>query len=153
MRCYCGSNENFSSCCQPLLRGKRIAETAEQLMRSRYCAYIEADGTYLRSTWVNDQCPQDLALENKINWVGLEVVACDRGQQNDDTGQVEFKAWFIENEKLFCLHEVSEFEKQKGQWLYHSGKMIEEPAEAISRNQACPCGSGKKFKRCCLSSK
>jgi hypothetical protein len=26
------------------------------------------------------------------------------------------------------------------------------PGSKIGRNEACPCGSGKKFKRCCLSS-
>jgi len=119
-------------------------------MRSRYTAFVLKNENYLKQTWVDSECPRNLELDQEVNWVRLDVVDTNDGSQNDTKAQVEFKAWFIENEKLFCLHEISDFEKQNGQWLYHSGKILEEPAEAISRNQMCPCGSGKKFKRCCI---
>jgi len=119
-------------------------------MRSRYVAFVLKNENYLKQTWVDSECPQNLELDQSVNWVRLQIVNTKDGSKDDSTGKVEFKAWFIEDEKLFCLHEISEFVKPNNQWLYHSGKIIEEPAAAISRNQACPCGSGKKFKRCCL---
>ena len=119
-------------------------------MRSRYVAFVLKNENYLKQTWVESECPQNLGLDQSVKWLRLQIIDSKDSFQNDSKSQVEFKAWFIENEKLFCLHEISDFEKQNGQWLYHSGKILEEPAEAISRNQTCPCGSGKKFKRCCL---
>ena len=29
-------------------------------------------------------------------------------------------------------------------------ELIDTPTEKIGRNEPCPCGSGKKYKRCCL---
>ncbi|MGN6136860.1 MAG: SEC-C metal-binding domain-containing protein [Aureliella sp.] len=28
--------------------------------------------------------------------------------------------------------------------------MANEPAQHVGRNAPCPCGSGKKYKKCCL---
>ena len=37
--CPCGSNVAYNECCLPLIKGDRLALTAEELMRSRYSAY------------------------------------------------------------------------------------------------------------------
>ena len=119
-------------------------------MRSRYSAFVRKNGAYLRQTWVSAQCPEELGLEGDTRWLRLEIIDTAKGMADDDTGVVEFKAWFIEQEKLCCLHEISDFVRVDGRWCYHSGKLINEPVLSLSRNQPCPCGSGKKFKRCCL---
>ena len=31
------------------------------------------------------------------------------------------------------------------------GTTVRHPVKAVGRNEPCPCGSGKKFKKCCMS--
>src|SRR5699024_1686462 len=38
--CPCGTDRPLSECCGPLLTTERLAETAEELMRSRYTAHV-----------------------------------------------------------------------------------------------------------------
>ena len=118
-------------------------------MRSRYSAYVLADEGYLRASWVKEQCPQDLNLEEQVKWIKLEVLTGGASQQSDQIAQVEFKAWFIQHDNLLCIHEKSDFQQENDRWLYHSGCLYEEPAVSLTMNQSCPCGSGKKYKRCC----
>ncbi|MEB4613424.1 YchJ family metal-binding protein, partial [Leucobacter sp. M11] len=46
-RCPCGSGSPFAGCCAPLLSGERQAQSAEQLMRSRFTAFAVGDAEYL----------------------------------------------------------------------------------------------------------
>jgi uncharacterized protein YecA (UPF0149 family) len=43
----------------------------------------------------------------------------------------------------------SETKVKRGQRIVHGDKEL---AEKLGRNDLCPCGSGKVFKRCCLPS-
>jgi len=43
----------------------------------------------------------------------------------------------------------SERQVKRGIRIVHSDKLLE---EKLGRNDLCPCGSGKRFKRCCLAS-
>ena len=128
---------------------KEVAVTAEQLMRSRYSAFVLLNDEYLRQTWALDQCPQHLSLDPASKWIKLEVISSDSGQKDDQQGKVEFKAWFIHQDQLVSLHEISDFVRENGLWVYSGGRLFDEPALALSMNQSCPCGSGKKYKRCC----
>ena len=49
--CPCGSTDGYHVCCGPLHNGERHAETAEELMRSRYAAYALGNADYLFRTW------------------------------------------------------------------------------------------------------
>lgn len=149
MNCYCCSGKKFESCCQPYLESKEVLDTAEQLMRSRYCAFVLLNESYLRLTWAAAKCPQELGLDAATKWVKLQIISTEGGQRGDQTGKVEFKAWFIHRDELVCLHEISGFEREGGCWVYHSGQLFDEPAEALTMKQNCPCGSGKKYKHCC----
>ncbi len=91
-------------------------------------------------------------------WCGLEIVRTEKGQEEDDQGLVEFKARALSEQTMVELHEVSRFVKEDGQWLYVAGDIREEGTEKkagatkkVGRNSPCPCGSGKKFKKCCGS--
>lgn len=37
--CPCGSSRSYADCCEPFVTGAAKAQTAEQLMRSRYTAF------------------------------------------------------------------------------------------------------------------
>lgn len=43
----------------------------------------------------------------------------------------------------------SETRVKRGVRIVHGDKMLE---EKLGRNDLCPCGSGKRFKKCCLKS-
>jgi uncharacterized protein YecA (UPF0149 family) len=43
----------------------------------------------------------------------------------------------------------SETHVKRGIRIVHGDKLLE---EKLGRNDPCPCGSGKRFKRCCLHS-
>jgi hypothetical protein len=43
----------------------------------------------------------------------------------------------------------SETKVKRGKRIVHGEKLLE---EKLGRNDLCPCGSGKLFKRCCLNS-
>ena len=149
MKCYCCSGKEYEDCCQPYIDLKKVAHTAEQLMRSRYSAFVLLNEDYLERTWATAQCPADLDLDAKTKWIKLEILSTENGQKEDHKGKVEFKAWFIHENRLTTLHEVSDFVREKACWVYLGGRLFDEPVVSLSMNQLCPCGSGKKYKRCC----
>jgi SEC-C motif-containing protein len=149
MHCPCGSGLNYSDCCA-LFHNGQVAATPEQLMRSRYSAYVLGNlGEYLFQTWHPDT-RGDLTIaslqNNNTDWKKLDVLS---HQQNNNRGEVEFKAWYLEQGQLNCLHERSRFEHIGGQWLYLEGDIFASNAASVGRNDPCPCGSGRKFKKCC----
>ena len=50
-------------------------------------------------------------------------------------------------------HERSRFRREDGRWYYVSGENVRPSptrrAATAGRNDPCPCGSGRKFKKCC----
>ena len=42
---------------------------------------------------------------------------------------------------------ASETQVKRGVRIVRGGKLLE---EKLGRNDLCPCGSGKRFKKCCL---
>ena len=119
-------------------------------MRSRYSAFVVGDSDYLRQTWHETTRPEQLQVEQGVHWLGLQILACQAGGPEDVEGWVEFMAQFKVHGRLQCLHERSRFRRKEGRWYYLDGQIHQQPkAEKVGRNTSCPCGSGKKFKRCC----
>ena len=115
-------------------------------MRSRYCAYVLKNTEYLLASWHPNTRPAhlDLDKETSPNWQSLSVFITEKGQTEDDQGIVAFVATYLEGKKLEYLCEKSRFEKLDNRWYYLDGELL-----TLSKNGPCPCGSGKKFKRCC----
>ena len=113
--------------------------TPKELMISRYQAFADMNWQYLVDTSLH-QTLQDLENPYPIEWLKLDVLS-------DYDNIVEFKAYFREDEKLKVLHEKSNFTLVDGVWKYNDGELIN---SKIERNESCPCGSGKKFKKCCF---
>lgn len=124
-------------------------------MRSRYTAYAERNISYLLRTWHPSTRPSVLDPATIPNWCGLQIVRTERGREDDGEGIVEFVATALMRNTLCTLHEISRFVRETGEWLYVTGDLLEDgkPAEIrpnkTGRNDPCPCGSGKKFKKCC----
>ncbi|MFC1523216.1 YchJ family protein [Thermodesulfobacteriota bacterium] len=153
--CHCNSEKEFDHCCGPYLAGQTVAPTAEALMRSRYSAYVLEDQDYLQRTCHPDNQTDAESFEDdtEVQWQGLEIVYTEAGQENDHQGIVEFKACYRVKGADYCQHEKSYFTRENEQWFYTRGEFVKpEPVrtEKIGRNSPCPCGSGKKFKKCCL---
>ena len=151
--CPCGSGQPFTTCCGPFLLGHSKAPTAEALMRSRYTAYVKRDNAYLLASWHESTRPSSIDNDSLPAWHGLKVVHTEEGGENDRTGMVEFKARYSHSSYQGELHEVSSFVKEEDQWYYVDGELQHEPVvnpdRKVGRNSPCPCGSGKKFKKCC----
>jgi SEC-C motif-containing protein len=143
--CPCGSNTTYLHCCEPLHKGL-AAINAETLMRSRFSAFALQLNDYLLSSWHPLTRPEQIELEAATQWVRLEIISA-----NNDThqGSVHFKAYYKEKSEWHLLEETSKFLFENGHWFYHSGNYQPQILKP-NRNDECPCGSGKKFKKCCL---
>ncbi len=119
-KCPCGTQKTYDQCCKPLHQGLKIASTAEELMRSRYTAYVKKLKDYLLATWHSSQrdSVQDLSFENGLRWLGLKIVSTKDGLENDTEGQVEFIASYSFHGKGAQIPEHSKFVKEDGRWYY-----------------------------------
>jgi SEC-C motif domain protein len=159
MDCPCDSGNTYEKCCEPFIRGERNPETAEQLMRSRYSAYALQEIPYIHDT-IHPDSREDWDEEGALKWSkssvwnGLEIIQTEAGGPADDQGTVEFIAGFSMENKRLQHHELAVFEKVAGRWYFKDGEMVKpkqvkRESPKIGRNDPCPCGSGKKFKKCC----
>jgi SEC-C motif-containing protein len=122
--CPCGNPAGYTACCGSLHDGG-IAATAEQLMRSRYSAYVLKREDYLLASWHPDTRPATLRLaaqQPPPNWLGLQV---RRTQQVDDEhATVEFVARYrLGGGRAQRQHETSRFVCKDGHWYYLDGEL------------------------------
>ncbi len=115
--CPCGGAA-LAECCGPLLAGEKIAETAEQLMRSRYCAYALGNEAYLKSSWHASTRPDESLVDASIKWIGLEIRSA---AQEDAQATVSFVARCRVNGRGQRLEENSRFIREDGRWYYVDG--------------------------------
>ncbi|PVZ84778.1 hypothetical protein C9426_21730 [Serratia sp. S1B] len=147
--CPCCSGLPYHTCCQPFITGEQFAPSPQSLMRSRYSAYMLQDVDYLITTWHPD-CQAELWRSGIVSsfanteWLGLTIVEETTGS-NADEGFVEFIARFTESgNSPKMMHERSRFLRLEQRWYYIDGTQPQ-----LGRNSICPCGSGKKYKKCC----
>lgn len=127
-KCPCQSGKEYENCCAPLHAGKASAETAEQLMRSRYTAYFLKLIDYLYATTHPDKQTFDLkeqmsAWAQRAEFVKLEVLGCRQGQSNDKLGKVEFIAYYRQYGEIKQMRELSRFRRFDGRWHYFDGEI------------------------------
>ncbi len=155
--CPCGSEKNYPECCGSFIEGQQKPPTPEALMRSRYTAYTQANMDYLAQTMKapasNRFNPKSASVWAKqVKWLRLEIKMTDA---QGTKGFVEFIAYFEEQGKIKTLHEKSEFHYENNTWYYVDGEHLPLNDNSshnlrVGRNDSCPCGSGKKYKKCCL---
>lgn len=165
--CPCGTQKEYSNCCEPFITGKIPAPNPEALMRSRYTAYVKVAAPYLKETLApesrgdyNEAEVREWAKSSE--WLGLDILSA-----KGDT--VEFIAKYKTQGKVLEHHEVSKFRKQDDRWYFVDGdshvheegkghehhahrepqKPVVREEPKVGRNDPCSCGSGKKFKKCC----
>lgn len=150
----------YHDCCGPFVEGDKPAPTAEALMRSRCTAYALGKIDHLEETLApetrGDFDRKSIAHWSKSSqWLGLEIVSTEEGQDSDATGYVEFVAHFVTDGKRLAHRERSLFrhDAEDGRWYFvEEANRRNEPivkGRQPGRNDPCPCGSGKKYKKCC----
>lgn len=160
-QCPCGSRKAYTECCGKYLEGTEKPQTAEQLMRSRYTAHVVGNIDYIVNTVHpetrknhDSSAIRDWALNT--DWEKLELISREMGGIPHNSGTVEFKAHFKQGGKSVAHHELSTFRKHEGEWYFYDGRVDPKPVTAqsfnnVGRNDLCPCGSGKKYKKCCMN--
>jgi SEC-C motif-containing protein len=86
--------------------------------------------------------------------MGLKIFQTEAGKEEDDKGTLIFGAYYTQNDKNEEHIEKSFFEKENGQWKFLDAQGVQTGTYRRSepktgRNDPCPCGSGKKHKKCC----
>ncbi|ACB77489.1 YchJ family protein [Opitutus terrae] len=156
--CPCGSGLSFEACCGPIIAGAP-APTAEALMRSRYTAYARHAFEHLERSLSAAQRKDYSADDAKrwseqSEWLGLSILHTEKGGPADTEGLVRFSARFKSDGQEHEHLETALFSREGGNWVYTGqqpevGHTVRRETPKIGRNDPCPCGSGKKYKKCC----
>lgn len=121
--CPCGLGEDYPTCCGALHAGRRSATTAEQLMRSRYSAYVVRDAAYLLRSWAPETRPRSLEFDDDLVWIGLEILGHTGGSAFHTVGTVRFRASYLADGRPGELLEDSTFVRgNDGGWLYERAR-------------------------------
>ena len=119
--CYCKSEKTYDSCCKPYLLKQEFANNPEQLMRSRYTAYVLQNAEYLIETThfserKNYSKTEILNWSKSNTWLKLEVLTTFENL-------VEFKAYYLDEDlKAQVHHEKSTFKQEDNRWHYLDGE-------------------------------
>lgn len=126
-------------------------------MRSRFTAHVAHDFAYLHRTY---QPTASVPFQGEpdpvtLGWTRL-VIHAHEPARTPDAAFVDFTAYFVDEHGEHGLPEKSEFHRVNGQWLYtrsvrNGPAPVKSTAPKVGRNDSCPCGSGKKYKHCCLA--
>jgi len=155
--CPCGSGAAFAECCEPIIKGTRESETAEELMRARYSAFVtHAIDFVVASTHSRTRKEIDLDFirewSETSTWQALQIL--ETRQVNANKAFVSFEARFANPAGEDQIHrEKSLFERENEEWKFVTGDELKNPTVRYEipppgRNDPCPCGSGRKYKKC-----
>jgi SEC-C motif-containing protein len=154
--CPCGSGAPFANCCEPIIQGTRESQTAEELMRGRYSAFATGAIDFIvASTHSRTRKEIDLAFirewSETSTWRGLQIL--ESKPVDEDKAFVSFEAHYTQGGTDHSHREKSVFERENGQWRFVTGDELKNPTVRYEtprpgRNDPCPCGSGKKYKKC-----
>jgi SEC-C motif-containing protein len=117
MNCPCNPTKLYKDCCLKAHNKIESVTSAEQLMRSRYSAFVLADIKYLHKSHHSTtrlSKKEYIELEKwtkSVKWDKLEII-------NVTKDTVAFNAYFIENGSLECIQENSNFCKENNYWVY-----------------------------------
>ncbi len=157
--CPCGSGRPYEECCGPCHEGKVWPDDPLTMVRSRYCAYARGKYQYLVDTYLaSPENPGPTAEElaegaRGVRWQALRITGSGRSDE-DNCDFVDFYAYYAMDDGLHQLGEHALFRRVEDR-LYYTGGSRLAPAPyrhegpRVGRNDPCPCGSGRKYKKCC----
>ena len=125
-------------------------------MRARYSAFVTGAVDFIvNSTHPRPRKEIDLSFiqewSETSTWHGLQIL--ETKVVNEDKALVSFEAHYTQNDKEQSHREKSVFEREDGEWKFVTGDELKNPTVRYEtprpgRNDPCPCGSGKKYKKC-----
>ena len=124
-RCPCSSGLASDECCGPVLADPAAARTAEQLMRSRYTAYVRGDVEHLLRDLAPAH-PPGLAGPGRRRALGGPGGAGPRARRavrRRGHGRVPGPLAHRFADGRTVQHEVSRFVREDGRWLYVDGSV------------------------------
>lgn len=149
LMCPCDLSQPYIQCCEPLHTQRLMADSAEQLMRSRYAAFVMGEIDYIVQTTVPAQqhvldVKAITAWSQQNQWLGLTIVS-SQPNLKPHHAKVEFIARFKDQHGEQQHHELSSFVQAGLRWYFLDPTVQPMP----TLKSVCLCGSGQKFKRCC----
>lgn len=153
LACPCCSGRAFEDCCEPILAGK-AAPTAEAQVRARYTAFAvkkidHVENTHAPEIRADFNRAEAERLAEECEWKSLRIHSAI---EDGDEAAIEFVMQVRRNGGLFIKAGKSSFRREHGQWLFVSTKpspqLEHAQSDKVNRNDPCPCGSGKKYKKC-----
>lgn len=129
--CLCKSGKKYKKCCKPFHDGL-LPKKAEELMRSRFCAFALSKAEYIIST----THPKNSDFSSNIQaWSDDILNFCEATDFNDlqilesidapDESFVTFKAYLTQSNHDASFTEKSRFLKVDGKWLYVDGTFLD----------------------------
>ncbi len=146
--CPCNPNTTYPACCGRYHAGEP-ANTPQTLMRARYSAYVKGNIEFIIATSLPVQQTQldtaaMTAWSQNSQWLGLEVLT-ETLAPDLRHATVDFIAHWQDTQGQQQHQEKSLFIKPAERWYFYDPNV---PLTA-ERNAPCPCGSQRKFKKCC----
>ena len=149
----------FADCCQPILEGGTPAQNPEALMRARYSAFALGNIDFLHDSLLpNARHDFDRKAighwSRSAEWLGLDINGTEGGGPDDSDGFVSFTAHYVLDGKTQTHRERSRFRREgdPARWYFAEEANVKSApivkGAQPGRNDPCPCGSGKKYKKC-----
>lgn len=131
-------------------------QTPTELLQARYQAHVKADVDFIVASThpeMREKLDQGV-IQNwckQAEWLGYQV---EEEIIESDKAFLTFLLRYEEASKAFNHYEKAEFRKLEDKWYYYDSsfpkpKTFKREDEKVGRNDPCPCGSGKKNKKCC----
>lgn len=129
--CLCGSEKKYKKCCKPFHEGQ-LPSKAEELMRSRYCAFALKKADYIIHTTHKENSD---FTENTDAWKESVESFCEHtlfkrldiyeAIEGNDESYVTFRANLSQNNQDVSFTEKSRFLKVEGKWFYVDGTFLD----------------------------
>ncbi|MFO1518782.1 MAG: YchJ family metal-binding protein [bacterium] len=137
---------------------KSWPSSPRKLLEARYQAYVDGDIDFiLESTHPEVRKQHDpKAIEDwskNAKWGGITV---EKEKEEEKKAFITFSLEYEEQNKHVHHKETAEFRKEDDKWFYWDStfpkpETVRREGEKVGRNDPCPCGSGKKYKKCCAA--
>ncbi len=149
----------YAECCQPLLEQGVLAVNPETLMRARYSAFALGNIDFLHDSLLpNTRDDFDRKAithwSKSAEWLDLDINGTEGGAESDNEGFVSFTAHYVLDGQKQAHKERSRFRKEgdPARWYFAEEANVKSApivkGAQPGRNDPCPCGSGKKYKKC-----
>lgn len=150
--CPCASGAAFADCCEPVIKGERESETADELMRARYSAFATGAIEFIVAS-THSRTRREVNIQDTTEWSqssvwhGLEII--ETKNVGDNQAHVSFDAHFTQQGKEQHHREKSLFEREDGKWRFVTGDELKNPtvryeAPRPGRNEPCPLRFGQE---------